>query len=94
MKIKLLVSVLTIITTGCSLPPHRKYTWEELERKTPLAFYIVEGDQGGLLKVLNERGEVVTKANYLDEPVYIKIFSTDTEGIVIKRFDFDEVHRE
>lgn len=74
--------------SSCSLPSERKITLEELKRSKKAAYYIIEDDPEGVVKILNEKGEVVVRATLGDDPVYVKIFST-SDGFFVKHFDRD-----
>ena len=80
---------LALYIFGCSLaPPGVKVTMNKLVR-SDVAYYIVEDEMEGVLTVLNRDGEAVVKAKYFDQPVLIKIFATDDQGIVVQQFDPD-----
>ncbi len=74
---------------ACSMPPKRTISQEELRHARNIAFYIIEDDPEGILKVLNSEGEVVVRADYFETPVYLQIFATP-EGISLRHFDRDE----
>ena len=74
---------------SCSLPIERAVSVNELKRSKGIAYYIIEDAPESVLKVLNDRGEVVVKSDYFDEPVYLQIFSTP-HGLEIRHFDRDD----
>ena len=78
-----------LIFEACSLPPLRPVSSDEFKKSKGIAYYIIEDDPEGVLKVLNSRGEVVVKSDYFDEPVYLQIFATD-KGLEIRHFDRNE----
>jgi len=79
----------TLFLSSCSLTPEKQISMSELKRTKNIAYYIVEDDMDGVLKVLNRDGEVVVKSEFFSEPVYLQIFST-SDGIVIRHFDRSE----
>ncbi len=62
---------------------------EEFTSSKPIIYYIIEEDPEGVLQVLNRRGEVVVKAGYYDNPVYLKIFAT-SEGLEVRHFNRED----
>lgn len=83
------VLLLFLSCFACSLPPEKKYTLQEFKRSKGFAYYIIEDDPEGVLRVLNSRGDVVVKAEFFESPVYLQIFST-SEGILVRHYDRDE----
>ncbi len=78
-----------MLLSACSLPPERAVSYDEFRKSKGIAYYIIEDDPEGVLKVLNSRGEVVVKSDYFDEPVYLQIFATPN-GLEIRHFDRDD----
>ena len=91
MKKMLLLFLLNlfVFASACSLPPERPVSYDQFKKSKGIAYYIIEDDPEGVLKVLNARGEVVVKSDYFDEPVYLQIFATP-EGLEIRHFYRDE----
>lgn len=61
----------------------------ELKKTKNIAFYVIEDDIDGVLKVLNRDGEVIVKSSIFNEPVYLQIFAT-SGGIEIRHFERNE----
>jgi hypothetical protein len=78
MKI-ILISVLCLIgfVSGCSLPPERPVTKEELFKSGIYNYYTIKESPERVLAELNRVGEVVLEAQYKNQPVYIKIMATN-----------------
>lgn len=92
---KTYLSILPLLVTSfllpsCSLTPEKEITMKELRRTKNIAYYIIEDDMDGVLKVLNRDGEVIVKSEYFNEPVYLQIFAT-SEGIEIRHYDRNEL---
>ena len=83
------VLLLILLCSSCALAPEKKVSMYELTKTKPIIYYIMEDDPEGVLKILNNRGEVVVKAGYFDKPVYLKIFAT-SDGLEVMHFNRDE----
>ena len=81
--------ILASFLSSCSIAPNRKISQKELLRSRETALYIIEDNIDGVLKVLNNRGEVVVNSTRLDNPVYLQIFATP-DGIKVRQFDKEE----
>ncbi|MDH3974057.1 MAG: hypothetical protein OEV42_07245 [Deltaproteobacteria bacterium] len=75
--------------SSCSLTPEREVSLAELRSTRNIAYYIIEDDMDGVLKVLNRDGEVTLKSEFFKEPVYLKIFAT-SDGIQIRHYHRNE----
>ncbi len=82
-------AVLVLSLTSCSMPPRHKMTVKQFTRHRAIAYYIIEDDPEGVVKVLNSKGDVVVKAGYFNRPVYLKIYYT-SKGIIVRHYDIDE----
>ena len=92
MKHLLFISTTIILVPflfSCSIAPKKEITQKELTRSRGAAYYVIEDDIDGVLKVLNAKGEVVVNSTYLDNPVYLQIFATPG-GIEVRQFDKEE----
>jgi hypothetical protein len=81
--------ILTSILSSCSIAPNREISQKDLLRSRKTALYVIEDDIDGVLKVLNNKGEVVVNSTRLDNPVYLQIFATPG-GIEVRQFDKSE----
>ncbi len=81
--------ILASFLSSCSIAPNRKISQKELLRSRETALYIIEDNIDGVLKVLNNKGEVVVNSTRLDNPVYLQIFATPN-GIEVRQFDKSE----
>jgi len=75
--------------SSCSIAPNKEITQQEFLRSRGAAYYVIEDDIDGVLKVLNDKGEVVVNSTRLDNPVYLQIFATP-DGIEVKEFSKEE----
>lgn len=67
--------VLFLAAGGCSLPPERPVTKDELYGTGIYNFYTIKESPESVLAALNREGEVILDARYRDRPVYIKILA-------------------
>lgn len=81
--------ILTSLLSSCSIAPTKEISQKDLLRSRETALYIIEDDIDGVLKVLNNKGEVVVNSTRLDNPVYLQIFATP-DGIEVRQFDKEE----
>ena len=81
--------ILTSFLSSCSIAPSKEIFQKDLLRSRETALYIIEDDIDGVLKVLNDKGEVVVNSTHLDTPVYLQIFATP-DGIEVRQFDKEE----
>ena len=72
--------------TSCSIAPDKNISKNDLLRSRGVSLYIIEDDMDGVLKVLNDKGEVVVNSTRFDNPVYLQIFATP-DGIKVRQFD-------
>lgn len=63
---------------GCSLPPERPVTKDDLYNTGIYNFYTIKESPESVLAALNREGEVVLDAKYRDRPVFIKILAVST----------------
>ena len=84
-----LLIFVTLPLASCSITPERQVSLAELQRTKDIAYYIIEDDMEGVLKILNSDGEVVVRSELFSEPVYLQIFST-SGGIEIRSFSRDQ----
>lgn len=93
MKGILFISTIIIIASflsSCSIAPNKEITQQELLRSRGVAYYIIEDDMDGVLKILNNKGEVVVNSTRFDNPVYLQIFATPDGDIEVRQFDKEE----
>ena len=81
--------ILTSLLSSCSIAPTKEISQQDLLRSRETALYIIEDDIDGVLKVLNNKGEVVVNSTRFDTPVYLQIFATP-KGIEVRQFDKTE----
>nr|WP_226048181.1 hypothetical protein [Geobacter anodireducens] len=74
-RIAAAVFVLFFAVAGCSLPPERPVTKDELYGTGVYSFYQIKESPESVLAALNREGEVILDARYRDRPVYIKILA-------------------
>ena len=75
--------------SSCSIAPDKNISKNDLLRSRGASLYIIEDDIDGVLKILNDKGEVVVNSTRFDDPVYLQIFATP-EGIEVRQFDKNE----
>ena len=75
-----------IVFAGCSLPPEKPVTKDELYATGIYNFYTVKESPESVLAALNREGEVILDANYRDRPVFIKILALSS-GLQIHVID-------
>jgi len=81
---------LTLSLSACSIAHSKNISKTDLLRSKAVAIYVIEDDIDGVLKVLNNKGEVVVNSVRFDTPVYLQIFATPA-GIKVQQFDKIEV---
>ncbi|AJE03026.1 hypothetical protein [Geobacter pickeringii] len=64
-----------VVLAGCSLPPEKAVTKDELYATGIYNFYTIRESPESVLAALNREGEVILDAKYRDRPVYIKILA-------------------
>lgn len=69
--------VAVVALAGCSLPPERPVTKEELYKTQIYNYYTIKESPESVLAALNKEGEVVLAAQYKDRLIYIKILATN-----------------
>jgi hypothetical protein len=81
-----LTITLLATTLGCSIPPERPITRQELYRTNVFSEFTIKDSPESVLATLNREGEVVLegKTRYGDE-YYIKMLAT-TSGIKIRLY--------
>jgi len=78
-KLVLLIACLvTLLVAGCSLPPERPITKEELYQTGIYNYYTIKESPESVLAAINRDGEVVLESSYKNQPVYIKILALTT----------------
>ncbi|WP_298272050.1 hypothetical protein [Geobacter sp.] len=75
-----------IVFAGCSLPPEKPVTKDELYATGIYNFYTVKESPESVLAALNREGEVILDAKYRDRPVFIKILALSS-GLQIHVID-------
>jgi len=80
MKKQLLVAIclMMISVAGCSLPPEKPVTKDELYATGIYNFYTIKESPESVLAAVNREGEVILDAKYRDRPVFIKILALST----------------
>ncbi|WP_306534944.1 hypothetical protein [Geobacter sp.] len=80
MKKQLLVVIclMMISVAGCSLPPEKPVTKDELYATGIYNFYTIKESPESVLAAVNREGEVILDAKYRDRPVFIKILALST----------------
>lgn len=74
--------LLVLLGAGCSLPPEKPVTKDELYKTGIYNYYTIKESPESVLAALNRDGEVVLAAKYKDREVYIKILAT-TKGLTL-----------
>jgi hypothetical protein len=72
------VLLIMLALGGCSLPPERPVTKDELYSTGIYNFYTIRESPESVLAALNREGEVILDAKYRDRSVYIKILALST----------------
>lgn len=91
-KIKaFILAILLLLPVGCSLPPERPVTENEL---LPIfkSFEFVESPEE-ILAALNKEGEVTIPAKFRGRNYYVKILAT-SRGLVVEYFPRTEAPKE
>lgn len=70
--------LLMLALSGCSLPPEKPVTKDELYSTGIYNFYTIKESPESVLAALNREGEVILDAKYRDRPVFIKILALST----------------
>ncbi len=78
MRNVIIVVLLGLLIAGCSLPPEKPITKDELYRTGIYNFYTIKESPESVLAALNREGEVVLAAQYKERLVHIKILATNT----------------
>jgi hypothetical protein len=65
-----------MLFAGCSLPPERPVTKDELYKTGIYNYYTIKESPESVLAALNREGEVVLEAQYRDRLIHIKILAT------------------
>ena len=68
--------IIVLIFSGCSLPPERPISKEELYKTGIYNQYTIKESPERVLAALNREGEVVLEAQYKNQPVFIKLMAT------------------
>lgn len=77
-KSLLFVCCLLIFAAGCSLPPERPFTKQELYKTGVYNYYTINESPESVLAAINKDGEVVLEAKYKDRPIFIKILGMNS----------------
>lgn len=73
------LSVLLFCVTGCSLPPERPVTRNELYKTNVFSEFAIKDSPESVLATLNREGEVVLEGkSRFGEEYYIKILATNS----------------
>ena len=83
MKSILVLLVICLSCTACSLAPERPFTKAELNKTGIYTYFTVSDSPESVLRALNKDGEVVLDALYRKRPVWIKMLGKET-GITIQ----------
>lgn len=77
MNKRFLVALCLIVAclAGCSLPPEKPVTKDELYATGIYNFYTIKESPESVLAAINREGEVILDAKYRDRPVFIKILA-------------------
>jgi hypothetical protein len=75
-----------LLVAGCSLPPERPVTKQELYKTGVYNNFQVKESPENVLAALNRDGEVVVEATYRGTPYYVKILAT-ARGLKIEVID-------
>ncbi len=78
----LIVCLITLLVAGCSLPPERPVSKEELYQTGIYNYYTIKESPESVLAAINRDGEVVLESSYKNQPVYIKILAM-TNGLKV-----------
>ena len=65
-----------MLFAGCSLPPERPVTKDELYKTGIYSYYTIKESPESVLAALNREGEVVLEGQFKDRLIYIKILAT------------------
>ncbi|CAG0948593.1 hypothetical protein GEOBC_00040 [Geobacteraceae bacterium] len=72
------ICLMMISVAGCSLPPEKPVTKDELYATGIYNFYTIKESPESVLAAVNREGEVILDAKYRDRPVFIKILALST----------------
>uniref|UniRef100_A0A831UCZ5 Lipoprotein n=1 Tax=Geobacter metallireducens TaxID=28232 RepID=A0A831UCZ5_GEOME len=76
MKMKVVaLCLMAACLAGCSLPPEKPVTKDELYATGIYNFYTIKESPESVLAAVNREGEVILDAKYRDRPVFIKILA-------------------
>ncbi|ABB31537.1 hypothetical protein GeomeDRAFT_0685 [Geobacter metallireducens RCH3] len=77
MNKRFLVALCLVVAclAGCSLPPEKPVTKDELYATGIYNFYTIKESPESVLAAINREGEVILDARYRDRPVFIKILA-------------------
>ena len=71
-----------MLFAGCSLPPERPVTKDELYKTGIYSYYTIKESPESVLAALNREGEVVLEGQFKDRLIYIKILAT-SQGLQV-----------
>lgn len=74
------------LAAGCSLPPEKPVTKEELFKTGIYTYYTLKDSPESVLAALNRDGEVVLEGKYRDRSVFIKLMAMPT-GVQVHVFE-------
>lgn len=82
---KLLSALLLVFSmcVGCSLPPEKPFTKEQLYKTGIYTYFSIEDSPESVLSAINKEGEVVLAAKYRNRDVWIKLLGK-LEGITVQ----------
>ncbi|WP_305045677.1 hypothetical protein [Geoalkalibacter sp.] len=84
---RLLLAVpVALMWVGCSLPPEKPLSRQDLARTNIYRIYQIDDAPEAVLNALNHSGEVVIEGFYRQRPVYIKLLAT-SEGIEVSHYN-------
>ncbi|WP_305041084.1 hypothetical protein [Geoalkalibacter sp.] len=82
----LLAALAALVLIGCSLPPEKPLSRQDLARTNIYRIYQIDDAPEAVLNALNHQGEVVIEGFYRQRPVYIKLLAT-SDGIEVSHYN-------
>lgn len=74
--------LLSLACSGCSLPPERPFTKDELYKTNIYTYFTINDSPESVLAAINKQGEVIIDARYRNRPIWIKILGK-REGLTV-----------
>lgn len=69
------IGLCCVLAAGCSLPPEKPVTKEELFKTGVYTYYTLKDSPESVLAALNRDGEVVLEGKFRDRPIFLKIMA-------------------